>query len=58
MSAYQLAADSSAATRGAARWYAQSLMARHLRFEHRWGIRRIGKELGMTDSEVKRACGE
>ena len=41
-----------------ATWYAKSEMARHLRFEHGWGIRRINLRLGMSDLEVKRAVGE
>lgn len=39
-------------------WAAKRLMARHLRREHGWGIRRINLELGMSDAEVKRAVGE
>lgn len=41
-----------------AQWAADRLMARHLRREHGWGIRRINLELGMSDAEVKRACDE
>ena len=41
-----------------AEWAAKRLMARHLRLEHGWGIRRINLELGMSDAEVKRAVGE
>lgn len=37
---------------------ARRLLARHLRLEHGWGIRRIGKELGLTDKAVRRALGE
>ena len=41
-----------------AEWTALRLMARHLRREHGWGIRKINLELGMSDAEVKRACDE
>lgn len=33
------------------------MLARHLRAEHGWGIRRIGRFLHMTDTEVERAVG-
>lgn len=52
------------ASRAAAQSYnrarndAVEMMASHLRYEHSWGIRKIGKHLGLTDREVKRACGE
>lgn len=36
---------------------AERMMALHLRIEHGWGIRRIGKRLGLTDTEVKRLLG-
>jgi len=37
---------------------ARRLMARHLRRDHGWGIRRIGKELSLTDKQVRAALGE
>lgn len=37
---------------------AVEMMANHLRHDHGWGIRRIGKRLGMTDREVKIATNE
>ncbi len=45
-----------AASRG--EWAAKREMARHLRHEHGWGIRKINRRLGMSDAEVKRAVGE
>lgn len=50
---YTAAARASAA----GEWAAKREMARHLRFEHDWGIRRINLRLGMSDAEVKRAIG-
>lgn len=49
-------AASRAASQG--EWAAKREMARHLRIEHGWGIRRINLRLGMSDAEVKRAVGE
>ena len=44
------------------RWQIESAflvqMARHLRFEHGMGVRKIGKRLGLSDGEVKRYCND
>lgn len=36
-------------------WHAQRFMAQHLHREHNWGIRRIGKRLGLPDRLVREA---
>lgn len=46
------------AYRASSCWPAQRFMARHLRREHGWGIRRIGRELGLPDRAVKEACAD
>jgi hypothetical protein len=37
---------------------AKRLMARHLRREHRWGIRKIAKEIGESESITRRMLDE
>lgn len=58
MSATQLAVDLAARSYGSALNDTKVMMARHPRKEHGWGIRRINRELKMTDKQVKEACGE
>lgn len=58
MTVEQLAVDASARAYGNAKRDAIAMMASHLRHEHGWGIRRIGKRLGLSDREVKLATGE
>jgi hypothetical protein len=38
-----------------AEWAAKREMAKHLMHEHGWGVRAIGRRLGLSDAEVKRA---
>ena len=52
-SAVQLAVDSSACAHGAANHAATLQAARHLRWEHSWGRRRVAQRLGVTESWVK-----
>lgn len=58
MSGEQLAVDMAARAQGNARRDAIEMMANHLRHDHGWGIRKVGKRLGLSDREVKIACGE
>lgn len=58
MSDAQLAVDLAARTAGDAKQNMKAMMAVHLRLDHGYGIRRIGRRLKMTDKEVKEVCGE
>ena len=58
MSATQLAVDLAAKAQGKAKKDAIEMMANHLRFDHGWGVRRVGRRLGITDKQVRIACGE
>ena len=58
MSAEQLAVDLAARSKGSARKDAIEMMANHLRYDHGWGIRKIGRRLGMSDRAVRMATGD
>lgn len=38
-----------------AKWGATMMMARHLRYDHGWGLRRIAKRLGVSDTRLAEA---
>lgn len=53
MSDLQVAVDGIARAQSNATNSAKQLMARHLRRDHGWGIRKIGRELGWSDKQVR-----
>jgi hypothetical protein len=54
----QLAVDLAARAQGKAKQNAIEMMANHLRFDHGWSVRKVGRRLGITDKQVRVACGE